>query len=303
MKYLVSGGAGFVGSYLVEELLNQGHKVIVVDDLSNGNESNLKPSPNLEIKIANVVNVKIDDKIDGVFHLATVPRSFSLDDPINDIEINCKGMINMLELSRKNNCKIVFTSNSGIAGSMDLEVPIDENYPDRPSTPYDADKLVCEHYAKIYHNVYGTKCAMVRFATIYGYKQVVNEKLNWKPLVATFLKQMKNNEQIYINGDGNQTRDLTYVKDAVQGVIKAMFSEVIDSQIAIISTQTETSVNQVFKILKEKIGYDKEPIYTDALKGDLKSMKLSYKKATEIYGYEPKYTPEEGISEMIQLFE
>ena len=144
---------------------------------------------------------------------------------------------------------------------------------------------------------------MVRFATIYGYKQVVNEKLNWKPLVATFLKQMKNNEQIYINGDGNQTRDLTYVKDAVQGVIKAMFSEVIDSQIAIISTQTETSVNQVFKILKEKIGYDKEPIYTDALKGDLKSMKLSYKKATEIYGYEPKYTPEEGISEMIQLFE
>ena len=303
MKYLVSGGAGFVGSYLVEELLNQGHKVIVVDDLSNGNESNLKPSPNLEIKIANVVNVKIDDKIDGVFHIATVPRSFSLDDPINDIEINCKGMINMLELSRKNNCKIVFTSNSGIAGSMDLEVPIDENYPDRPSTPYDADKLVCEHYAKIYHNVYGTKCAMVRFATIYGYKQVVNEKLNWKPLVATFLKQMKNNEQIYINGDGNQTRDLTYVKDAVQGVIKAMFSEVIDSQIAIISTQTETSVNQVFKILKEKIGYDKEPIYTDALKGDLKSMKLSYKKATEIYGYEPKYTPEEGISEMIQLFE
>lgn len=301
MKYLVSGGAGFVGSYLVEELLDQGHKVIVVDDLSNGKQSNLITSPNLEVKIENVVNVKIDDKLDGIFHLATVPRSFSLEDPINDIEINCKGMINMLELSRKNNCKLVFTSNSGIAGSMDLGVPIDESYPDRPSTPYDADKLVCEHYARIYHNVYGVQCAMVRFATIYGHKQVVNEKLNWKPLVATFLKQMKNNEQIYINGDGNQTRDLTYVKDAVQGVMKAMFSEIKDSQVAIISTQTETSVNQVFKILKEKIGYDKEPIYTDALKGDLKSMKLSYKKATEIYGYIPNYTPEKGISEMIEL--
>ena len=113
---------------------------------------------------------------------------------------------------------------------------------------------------------------------------------------------MKNNEQIYINGDGNQTRDLTYVKDAVQGVVKAMFSNVEDSQVAIISTQTETSVNEVFKILKEKIGYDKEPIYNDALKGDLKSMKLSYKKATEIYGYKPEYTPEDGISEMIDLF-
>jgi len=302
MKYLVSGGAGFVGSYLVEELLNQGHKVIVVDDLSNGKQSNLISSPNLEVKIDNVVTVNIDDALDGIFHLATVPRSFSLDDPINDIEINCKGMINMLELARKNNCKIVFTSNSGIAGSMNLGEPIDENYPDRPSTPYDADKLVCEHYAKIYHNVYGVKCAIVRFATIYGYKQVVNEKLNWKPLVATFLKQMKNNEQIYINGDGNQTRDLTYVKDAVQGVVKAMFSNVEDSQVAIISTQTETSVNEVFKILKEKIGYDKEPIYNDALKGDLKSMKLSYKKATEIYGYKPEYTPEDGISEMIDLF-
>jgi len=303
MRYLVSGGAGFVGSYLVEELLNQGHKVIVVDDLSNGKQSNLMTSSNLEVKIDNVVNVEIDGKLDGIFHLATVPRSFSLEDPNNDIEINCKGMINMLELARKNDCKIVFTSNSGIAGSMDLGDPIDESYPDRPSTPYDADKLVCEHYAKIYHNVYGVKCAMVRFATIYGYKQVVNEKLNWKPLVATFLKQMKNNEQIYINGDGNQTRDLTYVKDAVQGVMKAMLSKVEDSQVAIISTQTETSVNKVFKILKEKIRYDKEPIYTEALKGDLKSMKLSYKKATDIYGYKPKYTPEEGISEMIDLFE
>ena len=303
MKYLVSGGAGFVGSYLVEELLNQGHKVIVVDDLSNGKQSNLISSPNLEVKIDNVVTVNIDDALDGIFHLATVPRSFSLDDPINDIEINCKGMINMLELARKNNCKIVFTSNSGIAGSMNLGEPIDENYPDRPSTPYDADKLVCEHYAKIYHNVYGVKCAIVRFATIYGYKQVVNEKLNWKPLVATFLKQMKNNEQIYINDDGNQTRDLTYVKDAVQGVIKAMLSNVIDSQVAIISTETETSVNQVFHILKEKIGYDKKPIYTDALKGDLRSMKLSYEKAHKIYGYTPKYTPEEGISEMIDLLE
>ena len=133
MKYLVSGGAGFVGSYLVEELLNQGHKVIVVDDLSNGNESNLKPSPNLEIKIANVVNVKIDDKIDGVFHLATVPRSFSLDDPINDIEINCKGMINMLELSRK--CPGNVHEMSGKCSGNVLETASRQAKPAWPTSP------------------------------------------------------------------------------------------------------------------------------------------------------------------------
>jgi len=131
---------------------------------------------------------------------------------------------------------------------------------------------------------------------------VVNEKINWRPLVATFLKRMKNHEKVYINGDGNQTRDLTYVRDAVQGVIKAMNSKVENADVAILSTTTETSVNEVFDILKEKTGYTQAPIFTDALKGDLKSMKLSYKKASELYGYSPKYTPSQGIDEMVELF-
>jgi nucleoside-diphosphate-sugar epimerase len=307
-NYLVTGGLGFVGSYLVEDLLKNNHNVIAIDDLSNGKKENVKEHPNLEVIIGDVSTLLVSQNsliknIDGIFHLATTPRSFSFDNPYNDIETICKGMIRMLELAKKNNCKLVFTSNSGIAGSMDLGDPITEKYPDRPSTPYDANKLVCEHYAKLYHNVYGVKSALVRFATIYGYRQVVNTKLNWKPLVATFLQQMKNNETVYINGDGNQTRDLTYVKDAVQGVIKAMDSNVVNGDMAIISTNTETSVNQVFSTLARLTGYDKKPIYNDALKGDLKSMKLSWDKAKELFGYTPTYNPESGISEMISLYE
>lgn len=300
MKYVVTGGAGFVGSYLVDRLANEGHEVIVIDDFSNGSLDNLK-GIDVEIRKQNIVTSKIPD-CDGIFHLATVPRSFSFEDPRDDIEVNCKGMINVLESAKESGAKVVFTSNSGIAGSMDLHTPIDENYPDRPTTPYDADKLVCEHYCKMYHDVYDVKCANVRFATIYGYRQVVNEKINWRPLVATFLKRMKNREKVYINGDGNQTRDLTYVRDAVQGVIKAMNSKVENADVAILSTTTETSVNEVFDILKEKTGYTQAPIFTDALKGDLKSMKLSYKKASELYGYSPKYTPSQGIDEMVELF-
>lgn len=301
MKYIVTGGAGFVGGYLVEELLKKGHEVTVIDDLSNGFTANLPGTGQIEFRKENIVNAKIDNDADGIFHLATVPRSFSFDDPRNDIEVNCKGMINVLESAKESGAKVVFTSNSGIAGSMDLHTPIDENYPDRPTTPYDADKLVCEHYCRMYHSVYGVKCANVRFATIYGYRQVVNEKINWRPLVATFLKQMKNYEKVNINGDGNQTRDLTYVRDAVQGVMKAMFSKVEDASVGIISTNTETSVNEVFGILKEKLDYKMEPIFTDELKGDLKSMKLSYKKASDLYGYSPKYSPSQGIDEMVKL--
>jgi UDP-glucose 4-epimerase len=306
-NYLVTGGLGFVGSYVVEDLLKNNHKVIVVDDLSNGKKGNLEEHENLQVIIGDVSTLLVSQNpliknLDGIFHLATTPRSFSFDNPYNDIETICKGMIRMLELARENYCKLVFTSNSGIAGSMDMGEPITEEYPDRPSTPYDANKLVCEHYAKLYHNVYGVKSAVVRFATIYGFRQVVNTKLNWKPLVATFLQQMKNNEAVYINGDGNQTRDLTYVKDAVQGVIKAMDSDVINGDMAIVSTNTETSVKQVFDILARLTGYDKKPIYNDELKGDLKSMKLSWDKANKIYGYSPIYNPESGISEMISLY-
>lgn len=304
MKYLISGGLGFVGSYLAESLMNKGHKVIVLDDLSNGKVSNLENTPDtslLKISIDNVVTVNIDDELDGIFHLATHPRSFSLSDPKQDIEVNCKGMINMLDHAKKNDCKLVFTSNSGIAGSMDQYSPIDENYPNRPTTPYDADKLVCEYYAKIYYNVFNVKCALVRFATVYGYRQVVNEKLNWKPVVATFLQSMLKNNDIFINGTGEQTRDLLYVKDAVSGVISAMNSDVVNGDMAILSSNTEISINEIFNILKSKTGYKKDPIHNEELKGDLKSMRLSYDKATKIYGYKPKYTLEQGITEMVKL--
>ena len=304
MKYLISGGLGFVGSYLAESLMNKGHKVIVLDDLSNGKVSNLENTPDtslLKISIDNVVTVNIDDELDGIFHLATHPRSFSLSDPKQDIEVNCKGMINMLDHAKKNDCKLVFTSNSGIAGSMDQYSPIDENYPNRPTTPYDADKLVCEYYAKIYYDVFNVKCALVRFATVYGYRQVVNEKLNWKPVVATFLQSMLKNNDIFINGTGEQTRDLLYVKDAVSGVISAMNSDVVNGDMAILSSNTEISINEIFNILKSKTGYKKDPIHNEELKGDLKSMRLSYDKATKIYGYKPKYTLEQGITEMVKL--
>ncbi len=299
-KYLVTGGAGFIGSHLVDRLLVGGHEVDILDNLSNGNLDNV--SGYAGRMIADVATFKDFDyatgAYDGIFHLATAPRSSSLSDPQTDIETNCKGMISVLELARADKCKVVFTSNSGIYGAG---VDIDETWPNKPTTPYDVDKLAAEYYCKIYHDIYGVKSTILRFATVYGPRQVVNEKLNWRPLVSTFLKNIVNDEPIIINGDGEQTRDLLYVKDAVQALVKAMNSDSNNADIFLISTNTETSVIDVWAEIVRAL--DKP--YSNArmmepLKGDIRRMKINYSKAHKVLGYEPTYTPANGIKEMIE---
>jgi len=306
-KYLVTGGLGFVGSHLSEELVNQGHDITILDNLSNGQLSNIsKIKDKVTVYIAQVEQLQstiFNDQFDGVFHLATAPRSSSLADPMRDIESNCKGMIAVLELAKRHGAKVVFTSNSGIYGSSVDGSAINESSVNNPTTPYDANKLVSEYYSKIYYNIYGVKSALVRFATVYGERQKVNEKLNWRPLVATFVKNVVNNESVKINGDGEQTRDLIYVKDAVQGVIKAMNSSVNNADIFLLSTNTETSVKQVLQFVEDIVGKKANVNYDEPLKGDIKRMRYDYSKAKEYFGYEPKYSVRDGISKIVEYMQ
>ncbi|HSB56549.1 MAG TPA: NAD-dependent epimerase/dehydratase family protein [Nitrosopumilaceae archaeon] len=303
VKYLVTGGYGFVGSHLVEELVNNGHNVTVLDNLSNGKINNLKHVKNITSYIANVEQIQkthFTDNFDGIFHLATAPRSSSLNDPMRDIETNCKGMIAILELAKFHNSKVVFTSNSGIYGSTEDGSAMTENSINNPTTPYDANKLVSEYYCKIYHKIHGVRSTVVRFATVYGERQVVNENLNWRPLVATFVKNMLNNEEIIINGDGEQTRDLIYVKDAVQGVIKAMENSINDAGVFLLSTNTETSVNQVLHIVEDIVGKKARIKYSEPLKGDIRRMRYDYSKAKSNLGFEPKFSTYDGIRKLVE---
>ncbi len=306
-KYLVTGGFGFVGSHLSEELVNQGHDITIIDNLSNGQLSNIaKIKDKVTAYISQVEQLQsavFNDQFDGIFHLATAPRSSSLADPMRDIESNCKGMIAVLELAKRNGAKVVFTSNSGIYGSSDDGSAINEDSINNPTTPYDANKLVSEYYCKIYYNIYGVKSTLVRFATVYGERQKVNEKLNWKPLVATFVKNVINNENVKINGDGEQTRDLIYVKDAVQGVLRAMDSSEDNANIFLLSTNTETSVKQVLHLVEEITGKKANVSYDAPLKGDIKRMRYDYSKAKEYLGFEPKFTVRDGISKIVEYIQ
>jgi len=306
-NFLVTGGLGFVGSHLAEELYNAGHNVTVLDNLSNGHLSNLTHLKNkITLYISNVEQIKstiFSNKFDGIFHLATAPRSSSLTNPLQDIETNCKGMISVLELAKKDNAKVVFTSNSGIYGSTNNGDSIDESSPNNPTTPYDANKLVSEYYCKIYHNIYNVNSAIVRFATVYGERQKVNESLNWKPLVATFVKNVLRKENVIINGDGQQTRDLLYVKDAVQGVIKAMQSSSNSADVFLLSTNTETSVNKVLGVIEDLVRVKANVVHSDLLKGDIMRMKYNYAKARRILGFNPAYSLEQGIGRLIEYMQ
>lgn len=296
-KFLVTGGAGFIGSHLTDELVKSGNKVVVLDDFSNGSEENLAHLKEISIVKGSVTNMPDEissQSYNGIFHLATHPRSFSLSDPYRDLEVNAKGMLNVLELAKKQNIKVVFTSNSGICGTPDF-VPVDETHRDKPSTPYDANKLVSEHYCKIYYNIYGTKCIVLRLATVYGTRQKVNLKLGWRPVVATLITDVYNGINPTIFGSGNQTRDLIHVSDVVQGLIKGFKSNVDNAEVFLLSTNTETSVNQLLEMIFEIIGKKLEVNKKPENPGDIVRMYLSYEKARKAVGFEPKVKLKDGI--------
>ncbi len=304
LNILITGGAGFVGSHLTEDLLARGAKVTVLDDFSNGRMANLEKNKD-EINIIKydvssplpeLKEVLKQHSFNAIFHLACHPRSLSLDNPYRDMDVNVRGMINVLEIAKLHKSKVVFTSNSGIYGDPKY-LPTDEKHPDNPTTPYDANKLVSEYYMKIYKRIFGVPIAICRLAAVYGERQVT--KPGWNPIIPEFIGKVLNNESPTIFWDGEQTRDLIYVKDVVQGLTKAFLLDT-GEEVFILGTEKETSINKIYKTICELLGKTIEPIRKEKTPGDLRRMQLSYKKANEWLGFKPRYSIDEGIENYIK---
>lgn len=300
---LVTGGAGFVGSHLSEEIYKSNGNVVIVDDLSNGSLENLNNIKSdidfikfdISDSISKLKEILKKYKFDGIFNLACFPRSLSLSNPIRDVDVNARATINILEIARENNSKVVFTSNSGIYGNPEY-LPMDEKHPDKPSTPYDANKLVSEYYLKIYNKIYNLPVAICRLATVYGERQ--RTKSGWKPVIAEFITKVLRDEAPTIYWDGKQTRDLIYVKDVVQGLIKAYLHDTKD-EVFILGTEIETSINEIYKIITKTLGKYIEPIRKERVPGDIARMKLSYDKANKWFNFKPEFDLKEGIKNYI----
>ena len=305
MKLIVTGGAGFIGSHLVDELLKKDHEVIVIDDFSGGREENLqsqKDNPKLTIvrkSICDDLTQEFKD-VEAVFHLAALPRvQFSIENPIKTNEVNIKGTLNLLEHSRKSGVKrFIYSSSSSAYGDQD-SLPLVETMNPNPMSPYALQKLVGEYYCNLYFLIHKIKTVSLRYFNVYGPRMDPNGA--YALLIGKVIDLLKKGQAPTIYGDGEQTRDFTYIKDVVNANILAFETnnEKAFGTTFNIGAGNNLSVNYVVKtILGDspiKPKYDKPRI-------EPKDTLADNKKAKEILGWEPKYTFEQGIKETLDNF-
>ena len=297
-KCLIVGGAGFVGSHLADGLVARGDEVTIIDDFSNGSKQNIAHLPvdlmkvDISRKFAPAMLRKLADKeFDVIYHLACFPRSMSFDDPFRDVEVNVGGMVNVLELAKRTKSKVIFSSNSGIYGTPE-KLPINEDCSDRPSSPYDVDKLAAEYYVKVYSKTFSIPATIFRFGTVYGSRQKVSP--TWKPVIAEFVCKMLKKTAPTIDGDGEQTRDFIHVSDIVEALIKAAETET-DVDPIILSSNTETSIFQLYGTVAKLLEFRKPPKKAPAKIGDVRRMWYDNARAKKVLRWSPKMTLREAL--------
>jgi UDP-glucose 4-epimerase len=304
LKILVTGGAGFIGSNIVDRLIDEGYEISVIDDLSSGDEKNINKKAafhKLSIQDPKLESVFQKERPDYVsHHAAQIDVRRSVSDPVFDAGVNVLGTINVLQNCVKYKVrKVVFASSGGaIYGEQEI-YPAPETHPARPISPYGITKLVAEHYLYYYKSIHGLNYTALRYANVYGPRQDPHGEAG---VVAIFIEKMLKGEPPTINGDGEQTRDFVYVGDVVQANISAILNDVSDN-IFNIGTGTETSVKQIFQHLKEIINLSIQEKYGPPKQGEQKRSVIDYSKAKEILNWTPQISLTDGLWQTCQYFQ
>ncbi len=302
MKILVTGGAGFIGSHVTDALVNAGHDVHVLDDLSSGKRENVNEKATLhvlDIRDAKVVELFEQERFEVlVHHAAQMDVRRSVADPRFDASVNVDGFLNLMEAGRQNGLrKVVFASTGGaIYGEPDY-VPQDEKHALQPLSPYGITKLVTEKYLFFYQQTYGIEYVVLRYGNIYGPRQNPHGEAG---VVAIFSEKMLKGEDVFVNGDGLQTRDYAFVGDVVRANLAALAHEA--SGIFNVGTGVETDVVTLFRTIRTHTGADIEEQHVPAKPGEQRRSVLSFEKTKNTLGWTPEVNVEEGLRRTVEWF-
>jgi len=305
-KALVTGGAGFIGSHLVDELVIAGCDVTVLDNLSTGNLSNLKHIESCiafyegDIRDQNIL-IKASKDCDIIFHQAavvSVPQT--VDNPLDSAMVNDMGTLYVLEAARKNNVKrIVLASSCAIYGN-DPEIPKHEEMRPKPQSPYAVQKLTGEFYARLYFELYGLETVSLRYFNVYGPRQ--DPSSPYSGVISIFMTKASDKKTPVIYGDGNQYRDFIFVKDVVKANLLAANGSEAKGKIFNIGTGRYISVNELWKKISQLAGNNVKPKYEPFRSGDIRESVANIDHAKKVLGFEPEYSFEKGLKETFEWY-
>ena len=302
MKIVVTGGAGFIGSNVVDELISNKHEVCVIDNLSTGTIDNLNDKAKFyKYDITNIDILKLIFEIERpevVYHFAAqIDVQTSLKKPAFDANINIVGTINVLECCRKYEVKkIIYPSSAAVYGNPKY-LPVDEKHPIDPISFYGISKYTPEHYIKIFCSLYSIKYTIFRYSNVYGIRQ---DPKGEGGVVSVFIDKFLNNESLVIFGEGEQTRDFIYVKDIAKANLLALNCG--DNMILNISTNIPITVNELYETMKNIFNSDVKAVYKEPRQGDILHSSLDNKLATEFLQWKIQYKFENGVSETIAYY-
>jgi len=302
MRILVTGGAGFIGSSIVDAYIDQGHEVTIVDDLSSGKKENLNPKARfqaMDVRDPNLSSLFEKSKFDIVNHLAAqLDVRKSVLDPFFDASVNILGTLRLLECSRAYGVKkFIFSSSGGtIYGECD-KGPASEEAPSRPESPYGFSKAAAETYIRFYGSMYGVGYTILRYGNVYGPRQDPHGEAG---VVAIFAGKLLAQQPITIYGTGKQVRDYVFVEDVVEANLAALSRGNNDT--FNIGTQKTTSVNDLYAEMARLAPSAKPPTYAPARAGELEVSVLNIARAAERLGWKPKRTLKEGLDLTYKYF-
>src|SRR5215216_1550442 len=304
-QYLVTGGAGFIGSHLAEELARRGERVRVVDNLSTGKRQNLAHISDVVFMEGDLPDAEVArravDGVDYVLHQAAIPSvPRSVKDPITSNRANIDASLNLLVAARDAGVRRVVYAGSSSAYGNTATLPKVETMGTAPLSPYALQKLVAEQYCQMFTQLYGLETVTIRYFNVFGPRQ--DPSSPYSGVISVFIRALLDGQRPTIYGDGGQTRDFTYIANVVDGVLRACDAKGASGEVINVATGGRISLNELFAAVRKVTGASVEPIYAETRTGDVRDSQADIGKARRILGYEPTVAFQQGLEKTVEWF-